>query len=225
MEKFAERTKGSLLPIIKTPEVESTFYVLRLTPMGRYSRQDVETLMRLFGDTYISSKELSKKDVEHFHCVFSSPLYEHEVREKIRTFLGIYFTEKPKRGDANKQYNLQESLDYEQAIIYILKDSKEIFYGGNIEDKALDDYKKKSFSKYSKAEFAAELEQIKADFKTKRMSLGEMMSSVVRLKAKYRQPINLNYIYQLCLSCEIHNSPVMADQYVDDFLTRNNFLR
>lgn len=224
MDRFAERESGSLLPIIKTPEVESTFYVLRLTPMGKYSKGDVEKLMKLFGDTYICSKENSKKDVEHYHCVFSSSLYEHEVREQIRTFLGLFFTDKPKRGDANKQYNLQESLDYEQAIIYILKDSGEIIYGDNIESAAIDRYKKKSFAKYSKAEFAKELEEIKANFKVKRMSLGDMMVSVVRLKAKYRQPINLNYIYQLCLSCEIHNFPIRAEQYVDDFISKKNFL-
>lgn len=110
-------------------------------------------------------------------------------------------------------------MDYHQAIVYILKDSLELFYGENIEPEAFPDYKKKSFAKYSKAEFAKELEDIKTQFKVNRMSLGDMMIAVVRLKAKYRQPINMNYIYQLCLSCEIHNDPKRAEEYVLSYLS------
>lgn len=220
MLKYSTREEGPLLPIIKARKVESTSYVLRMTPFGNYDIKVLSKFLSEMTNDYVVSKEVSKNDKEHFHAFFSVELYEDEVREKIREFLKVYFPGPPKRGDANKQYNLQECLDDEQAVKYLLKDGGELMYGEGIDDKALEQRRKSSFSKYSKAEFAKELEDIKAKFKELKWSLGEMMTAVVKLKAKYRQPINMTYIYQLCLSCEIHNNPKIAEEYVQNFLSR-----
>lgn len=223
LTKHLPRDKETLLPIIKAPQVESSYYVLRLTPFDKYNFKDAELFIRSLTDTYAMSREVSKKDKEHYHIVMCLDKDEDSLREEIRTFLKLYFTEKAKRGDANKQYNLQECLDFEQAIKYILKDGGELSYGSNIDDKALMSRKNLSYAKYSKAEFAKELEEIKEKFKANQWELSDMMVAVVKLKAKYRQPINMNYIHQLCLSCHIHNRPNYAHTVVNAYLERVQF--
>lgn len=223
LNKYVPRDGGTLLPIIKVPQVESTMYVLRLTPLDKYNFQDAEVFIKGLTDTYAMSKEQSKKDKEHYHIVLEVSKTESELREDIRTFLKQYFTEKAKRGDANKQYNLQECLDFEQAIKYLLKDGGELSFGTNIDEVALNARKKLSYAKYSKAEFAKELEDIKEKFKANRWELNDMMVAIVKLKAKYRQPINMTYIHQLSLSCYIHNNPNYSYTAVEKYLERVNF--
>ena len=64
--------------------------------------------------------------------------------EIIRAYLKTIFTDPPKRGDANKQYNLSEIDELELALIYILKDGGENFCSSNIDFEVLSDLKKKS---------------------------------------------------------------------------------
>lgn len=217
VKDYIPKVSEPLLPIIKVPEVESTFYVLRLTPMGKYTEKDAVNFLRTLGESYILSKEVSSKDKEHYHIVLSTMFYEEELREKIRVFLRTVFTEPPRRGDANKQYNLQECLDSDMAVAYLLKDGGEIFLGMNINDDAVNMRRKLSYKKFSKAEFAKELEDIKKLFKEKKYTLQQMMVEVVKLKAKYRQPININYIHQLCLGFYIHVNPGYADEIVQNY--------
>jgi len=52
------------------------------------------------------------------------------------------------------------------------------------------------------------------------MTLGDMMTDVVKLKALYRQPINMNHVYQSCISFDVHNYPDKSEDYVREFLSR-----
>lgn len=207
------------LPIMKRRKEECTPYALRLTPDGKYGDIQVQDFLSNFDD-YIYVNELSKKKKPHLHAVLFTKLHEEELRQKIREFLLKYFTGPPKRGDANRQYNLSEVEDVELAITYILKDSTQIFHSDNINMETIDKLKKKSYQKYSKEEFAIKLEELKKHFKDTNPSLGEMMTSIVQLKALYRQPINMNYIYQISLSFKLHNNPGDAENYVREFLSR-----
>ena len=220
MDRYLDRGMGPLLPIVKVPKVESTFYALRMTPLGAYTVEQLQQWLNELTDTYVLSEEVSKGDKLHYHIVLNVQFDEDDLREHVREYLKKYFPGKPKRGDANKQYNLSECIDVEQSIIYLLKDKGTFLFGVNVNEDALMQRSKKSYAKFSKAEFAKELEEIKKYFKEKRWSLNEMMVAIVKLKAKYRQPIDLNYIYRLCLSCEIHNDPRRANEVVDNFLSR-----
>jgi len=220
MDRYLDRGLGPLLPIVKVPKVESTFYALRLTPLGAYQLEEVKKFMEEFTDTYVVSEENSKNGKLHYHSVICTEMDEDDLRECVRDFLKLYFPGKPKRGDANKQYNLSECIDVEQSVIYLLKDKGTMIYGLNVNEEALNQRSQKSYAKFSKADFAKELEEIKKLFKEKRWSMEEMMVAIVKLKAKYRQPIDMNYIYRLCLSCDIHNDPRKAGEVVDRFLSR-----
>lgn len=208
-----------LIPILKASKVEST-YALRMTPLGTYSLPQIKEFLNNSFDDHILVREESKKLKEHYHAVIFTSLYEEDVRLLIRGFLGKYFTDPPKRGDANKQYNLSETDDLELSIIYILKDASVVSISSNINIEYLDSLQKKSYKKYSKEDFAKALELLKKGFKDNGTRLDDMMIRVVQLKALYRQPVNLSYIYQLCLSYDIHNSPHKADSYVREFLSR-----
>lgn len=207
-----------LIPILKVDRVEST-YALRLTPLGKYTFDDIISFLGTF-DEYIVVKEESKKLKEHYHAIVFSKLFEEEVRGKIRGFLQTYFTEPPKRGDANKQYNLSEIDNLEQAITYILKDGGDVSMSLGINTEYLDTLKKKSYRKYSKEEFAKALEELKKKFKDEDTSIGDMMTAICQLKGLYRQPINLNQIYQMVLGFYIHNNPHKASSFVSEFLSR-----
>lgn len=209
----------TLIPILKSGIVEST-YALRLTPMDKYAIPEIVCFLKTFDD-YIFTEEISKKLKVHYHVVLFTKLYEDEVREKIREFLNLYFTEPPKRGDANKQYNLSEIVDLELSIIYILKDGGKLLYSSNINYDVLESLKKKSYKKFSKEDFAKQLEEIKSRFKENHsIKLVDMMTLVVQLKAEYRQPVNMTHIYHMCLSFSIHNKPQLAEDYVREFLSR-----
>lgn len=223
LDKFLPRDTQPLIPILKAEKEESTegsFFCARFTPLGKYELEILKNFVETITTEYVISRELSKKDKEHFHVLLHTEKYEFDLRDSIRAFLKIHFPEPPRRGDANKQYNLQECIDEEHALIYLLKDKGTTLVGTGINLDALESRRNKSYQKYSKEEFAKELQEIKDKFKELKWTLAEMMIAIVRLKGKYRQPINMNYIYQLCLSCEIHNNPNHADEYVQNFLSR-----
>jgi len=220
MNQTIEKSLQSLIPILKTGKVEST-YALRVTPLDKYDLPQLKMFLETFND-YIMCEETSKKNKKHYHAVIFTNLYEDDVRKKIREFLSIYFVDPPKRGDANKQYNLSETNDLEIAIIYILKDSGIVYTSDNINTKTLEELTKKSYKKYSKEDFASQLELLKASFKENDTRLDDMLIELVRLKALYRQPINMSYLYQLCLSYRIHNQPSRSEDYVREFLSRYN---
>jgi len=218
LERLVRESGQTLIPILKSGRVEST-YALRLTPFDKYNTDNIITFLSTFDD-YIFTEEVSKKSKVHYHVVLFTKLYEDEVREKIRVFLSTYFTEPPKRGDANKQYNLSEIQDLEISITYILKDGGRIFHSSNINEKQVEALKKKSYRKYSKEDFSKQLEELKARFKEQDTSMIDMMTLICQLKSEYRQPVNMSYIYQLALSCSIHNRPQLAESYVREFLSR-----
>lgn len=206
-----------VIPILQRENVQSTAFALRLTPHDKYGDAEIKAFLTPF--EYIYVNEVSKKKKPHSHIVLFTELDEDALREKIREFLKLYFTEKPKQGDANKQYNLSEVDDIELAVTYILKDGGQYFQQGLKED-VIEDLKKKSFRKFSKAQFQTELERLKKAFKDNDTGLDIQMNQIVQLKSLYRQPVNLNQIYQMCLSFHIHNKPTRSDQFVSNFLSK-----
>lgn len=223
IKKIVEDGRRSL-PIMNVEGVESTPYALRLTPFDKYGDDQLLDFLgfRSFFQGYIMVKETSKKSKEHYHIVLWSHMNEDDVRQQVREFLEEFFPEPAKRGDANKRYNLSEVESIELSIAYLLKDSTEFFTSPNIDRDYVESLRKKSYKKFSKEDFAKELELLKAAFKENDTILGDMMISIIQLKSLYRQPINLNYIHQMCLSYHIHNRPSRAGQIVLDFLSRYN---
>lgn len=217
---FVEESGEPLLPIIKVPKVESTFYALRLTPHGQYGLTEVRLLILRVFEThnYVICQEKVGTPNHHFHCFFDSVDDEESVRQKVRDFNRVWWPDKDKRGDANKRYNLGEVRCMSACISYTLKD-KNFIYGDGIDKAALDYYGKKSYPKYSAEEFSKELEKIKEKFKGDvHLKKREMMIEVVKLKARYRQIINMRYIDQLCTSFWIHNDEHRAEFVVDEYL-------
>jgi len=210
-----------LSPILIVDRVESTPYALRLTPQGKYDIDQIKDVLFINTITdYIISKEESKKGVIHFHAVLWTVLNEKDLRNEIGIFLKKYFLGAPKRGDANKQYNLKACIDLQKTVTYLLKDGGDVNYSSNINNVSINELKNLSYKKFSKDDFASELEVLKERFKQNDVVLSDMMIEVVRLKSLYRQPVNLNYIYQMCLSFDVHNKPSRASSYVHDFLSR-----
>lgn len=220
IEEFFDKKKTTegLLPIINPLNVECTqLYMLRLTPQGKYDRTELESWLGSITDNWVCAKENSKKLVEHFHCTIYDDLEEDQLREKIRIFLKKHFTDAPKRGDANKQYNLTVATSVEKALNYTVKELQ-ITYGPGMDPLYMDKRIKASFLKFDKGEFSNKLEDLKKNFKESKMTLGDFMISFIQLKALYRQPINIGYAYQLALSCEVNRNPDVAEQYVSDYL-------
>jgi len=213
--------RGGLIPILNPLNVECTLYMLRLTPFDKYNRTDVESFLSTITNNWICAKENSKKLTEHFHCTIYDDVEEELLREKIRTFLKIKFTDPAKRGDANKQYNLTVADSVEKGINYTVKELN-ITYGSGMNPEYINKRLKASFQKFDKAVFAKKLEDIKKIFKESYQSIGELMERIVQLKAEYRQPINLIQIHQLALSCLVNRDPTQAENLVRRFLENKN---
>lgn len=213
-----------LSPILIVDRVESTPYALRLTPQGKYDIDQIKEV--LFNHTvtdYVISKEESKQGVVHFHAVLWTVLNEKDLRTEIGIFLKKYFLGAPKRGDANKQYNLKACIDLQKTVTYLLKDGGDVNYSSNINNVSIDELKKLSYKKYSKEDFASQLEVLKARFKENDTDLSDMVKEVGKLKGLYRQSIDTNYIYKMCLSFWVHNKPSRYDAVVNDFFSRLHY--
>jgi len=226
MDKFVKITKKALIPILKPLKVESTdkiyfMYMLRLTPLGKYSREDIIKWLASFTDNWVCGKEQSKKEVEHYHITIYDEFEEEELRVKIRAFLAIYFTEPAKRGDANKQYNLAVADSVDKAVSYSIKEST-FDYGLGMNEEYMTLRAKAAYVKFDKRVFAEELETLKESFRVSLMSLEDFMITFTNLKAKYRQPINMNNIYSLALSCQCNRDPGYAEGLVSRFLDSKN---
>lgn len=208
------------LPIIDAVNVESTWYALRMTPLGKYTSSDLEEFIKSLTNTYVFIQEISKQAKEHYHCVINIEVIdEFELRECIRKFLRKHFGI-PKRGDANKQYNLSECIDVETSIIYLLKDGG-LLWSSNFYPDKLGGLRRKSYKKYDKEDFALELKEIKDKVKDMpSLRLDDIMNMLVKLKTVYRQPVNMSYIYQLSLTMYLHNHPDLIVDYVQKFLSR-----
>lgn len=207
------------IPILKRKKEESSVYALRLTPLGQYGLTELQNLCKTFDD-YIFIREESKAKKEHYHAVIWATEYEDEVRNRIRDFLKLHFPEPAKRGDANRQYNLSTVQDLEITVTYLLKDGGEIYTSPNVNTESVEKLKKKSFRKYSKEEFMTQLEVLKTSFKDKNTELGDMMVAIIKLKAMYRQPINIALVYQQAVGFNIHANPDTAEDYVRGFFSR-----
>jgi len=222
MDRFLEdKPAGALIPILKPLEVECTLYMLRLTPLNQYVRAQIEDWLASFTANWVVARENSKKAKEHFHITIYDVLDEEELRGRIRSFLALYFTEPAKRGDANKQYNLTVAESVDKAINYTVKEL-DITYGSGMDKKYMDSRIKSSYLKFDKHTFAKAIDELKNTYKTTDMTLQEFMIHFVKLKAQYRQPINLNYIYQTAIACQINREPKYAITYVEDFLHYKN---
>lgn len=222
MERFLEdKPAGALIPILKPLEVECTLYMIRLTPANKYARGHVEAWLNSFTANWVCARENSKKAKEHFHITVFDVFDEEEIRERIRTFLALYFTEPAKRGDANKQYNLTVAESVDKAINYTVKEL-DITYGSGMDKKYMESRIKSSYLKFDKHSFAKAIDELKQQYKSTDMTLQEFMIHFVKLKATYRQPINLNYIYQTAIACQINREPKWATTYVEDFLHYKN---
>lgn len=213
------------LPLIDAVDVESTtWYALRMTPMEQYTEEILINFIMRYAHTYIMVSEISSKEKLHYHIVLQSSLDEEELREQIRHFLKEQFPGPAKRGDANKQYNLSECIDHYDSVVYLLKDqdlSKNKIFSMNIDLKYLEELKSKSYKKYDSKEFGEKLKEIKDYVKEHpEISIEDIMERIVRLKTIYRQPINMNYIYQLSSTLHLHNRPELIRGHVQNFLSR-----
>ena len=212
--------------------VESTHvYQLRLTPYGRYTLDSAIDYFDPLIDDWVVTVESSKKGKEHFHfLLYSDSLnVKEDVAELVSVFLHRYWTSaERKRGYGNKQYNLQVTTDAEQALTYILKDGGILRSTPIFTTDLLSTYRVKSFPKFSKDEFQIEFEQLKKNFKERLpgaeggTSLEYFMIEFVKLKAKYRQPIKLSYIYEVGLANYLHRNPEESKRVVRDYLDKLN---
>lgn len=221
IKEYVGKQRNTLLPIVKCSHSESTPYMMRLTPFGKYGSTEIIQFMEGFigTDIYLFSQEMSKRDKLHFHICFYSSREEDSIRDCIRKFLLEKFDGVNNKGDSNKRYNLTEVQEFEQSVVYILKDGGEIFYGSQIDVDNVSSYKKFSYKKYSKEDFASELEDLKKKFKDEDTSVREMMIAIVKLKSTYRQSIRIRNVYEMVISYNIHNDLSRSERFVDDFLS------
>lgn len=219
MTTVSKEVSRALLPIIKPKELKSNPYMLRLSPLGVYEKKEIFVFLKEIDAQWVMSTESSSKDKLHYHIVLATELEEEEMREHIRVFLSRHFPN-PKRGDANKQYNLKCIEDFDVSIQYILKDGV-YEYCEEICPSYIQAKYDLSFKKYDKVTFAKRLEQLKQDFKIGEIvSVKEFMIEFVKLKSEYRQPINMTYIHQTAVSCDINRNPRRSRNYVESYLDK-----
>lgn len=202
--------------------VDSSCYMVRLTPMGRYTRKAVIEWLDSGIDPYIISTESSSKGEEHYHLLIFSNLSEEAVREDVKEFVYFYWPKNERgRGFGNKQYNFQVVEDFMAYGKYLCKDG-DIQYSLSINPKFITYCKQKSYKKFDKKTFQTEFESIRDEYKTGIHRVLWFMTEYAKLKAKYRQSINMQHIYQVALSNEFHVRPNKVEYIMREYLEKIN---
>lgn len=180
-------------------------YILRLTPLGKYTMDDV--INKLLSatndiDSWIISRETTPK--EHFHIVFQSYEDFDTVRLTVINFVYEYWPIR-KRGFGNAQYNFSPAKSERQAITYLSKEGDYKFYG--YEQAYIDECFSKSFLK--KASFKTEFSDLCDEF-MKNMTDEKFLELYYLLRAKYKLPIIVLNAKAKLLSCKVQRDPSYA---------------
>lgn len=194
---------------------EKDTYVLRLTPLEKYSRQEaIGWLNAKFQKWFISTEGTPQL---HFHVVFETEDLEEDVRKIVKDFVYNYWPAPRPRGFGNKQYNLQLSETPDLAIRYAAKHRDYEYYGYS--DDYITEQVNLSFLK-SKEDFQSDLIKLKLEFHNTPMTSREFMIRLNWLSSKYGRNVNIATVYQTALSVLIAREPEQSAVAVDNFLDR-----
>jgi len=222
-KKPADKVDGPKgpLPILKVPDqVDQPFkhYMLRITPQNRFTRAQLTQFLNKTFCEWILGQEDSKKSKLHYHVVIMDDDPLPAIRDSVLEFLYIYWQKHERGRGWGHQYNLQTIENLSDSIAYTIKDNNYEISDG-INDSTIQELYHKSFQKYSKDDFQREFDKIAADYKVQKdMSMSDFMRRFIILKAKYRQPIKMSYIYEVALSHEVHRDNSYAERLVDAYL-------
>lgn len=132
-------------------ETNENYQALRLKPFPN-SETNIDILKAnlnsLLGETYVISKEYSKKTEWHLHAVFYAPDFDKGAfAPKLYEFLydNIQDFDKSKKG--NSVWTCTPARNLQHAVMYCCKD-KDILYGGNqVWKDFVEESKKNSYGK------------------------------------------------------------------------------
>lgn len=201
---------------VSTSELNTYVYVIRLTPMEKYSIDDLKQFLSgMDNKAWLLAVESSPK--LHYHCVIENDRDIDEIKKLLRNFLFTYWPVRP-RGWGNAQYNCQVCEDKDRGISYALKDREEYYYDG-YEQEYLDRCLSESFPKNSPSTFKVEYRELCDKFQGSDMEIDEFMVHFITLKAKYGQQVRVHDAYAYALSNSISRDGSVADTVVKDFLS------
>lgn len=206
-----------------------TCYVVRMTPLEKYSMEDLIKFIdeQMDNSSWIIAEELSKKDKTHYHLVLENFCTLEHMKLSLRTFLDGYWPPgERKRGFGNKQYNVQVAEDKEKAISYALKEQKgkeislrKYTYKGYSQE-AIDYYIDNSYTKADKATFKVEYQALCDRFRSDfTMTTREFATEFIRLKAKHGQQVRRQDVIGYTLSNEVARNPDTAAELAENFIS------
>lgn len=202
---------------VSTSDLNGYCYVVRLTPMEKYSLEDLKKfLTEMDNHSWILAVESKPK--LHYHCVIENDDGIDDFKKRIRSFLYTYWDVRP-RGWGNAQYNCQVAQDKNRAISYALKD-REVYYYEGYDQEYIDYCLRKSFTKKSPSTFKVEYRELCHKFQTTDMDNEEFMTQFVTLKSRYGQKVSPEDAYGYALSNSIQRDASFARKLVKDFLLR-----
>jgi len=189
----SEQSDLGPLPNIKVPPPSShgedviskgldSAVALRMTPPTD-CLQSVTSFLHMHSNKFVISKEYSKRKILHYHAVVYG-IVDIECFRKM-----IKFSYPWCKGT---KYNLERVKDLKAAVTYCIKDGTYTSQG--IDRGILDAMKLASYQKYTKTEFARELEALRQQSimlhtDTQSVIIGKFLA----LKNKYGQIPNWNY--------------------------------
>lgn len=188
-------------------------YVIRFTPMEKYTLDDVKTWLSQF-DCWLVAVEVTPK--LHYHIVIKSDLELAVVKDLIRKFLYVYWP-KRERGWGSAQYNCQVADDIDLAVSYALKDRLERHFSGFTEE-YITERLEASFPRKSVSNFKIEYQDLCTKFQESSMDVRQFMIAFVTLKAKYGQQVRMSDAYSYALSNLVRRDPTSADELVEEYL-------
>lgn len=169
-------------------------YVIRFTPQGKYTLDEVAKWLETYFEFWVIGVEMLPQ--VHYHIVIEGDNDLKEMKELVRGFIYQYWPEgERKRGFGNAQYNCQEADPNPEgflnaSISYALKDKEEYLFEG-YEQEYIDECIKQSYKKKAPANFKLEYMELCKKFMEVEMDQVDFMADFTVLKAKYGQQVRV----------------------------------
>lgn len=179
------------LPIVDSEEFESTLHI-RLHHAS--SLNDIWLFLGKTFKKFIVSVEKEGTPEQHFHMVVPWEKKLTEVGDYLRTYDPLIKGNKCFSASWMKNKNL---------FSYVVKEGN--YKTSGFSTKEISEFKKVSYQKYSKEEFATKLNKLVDDYLlSHKDKLDDFIMKFIDLKVSYKQIIDLSYIqkYALMVECK-----------------------
>lgn len=171
-----------------------TWFHIRLHLEEEWNLERVLESFKAKSNRFIVSVEHAER--KHFHCMVSFQTMDiGKNHQNVRNFVQKVFSVKK-----NKAYSISRVKTESRMAMYVVKDGS--FMSSGFTEDELTSFRNKSYKKFTKKDFATELDDIRCEYIDSRDTC-KAIESIIVLKADYNQTFNQRTIESLIMTWRV----------------------